>query len=368
MTQEEWADRTFYLENLPKPAKGQSYTLFTLRAFLETLFDSPINAVRLPPLYTSSGKGKEKEQSETSIDTSEIGGLYEHESTDKQEKRGRSNATTTHKHIYDLPRNGGLFKGFAFTVVRDIEKARQARDRWSWDTKGKRVQTEDDTVDMEDQDNSGSLTQVNEQSHHDEEDGEDQSATAQPMEDTQASTSLTGTIMMDGQKPEEASQKEAAKLTPEQLCQRSGLCIMPIEHFNTLRMEYLQYMQDITVLREKEANNDNYSSRKRRRSTSPKAFEAAERWERKPRSPSPEKWERKALSPERKPRPARRYDDAGSDEYPRGCVCFVKRIHPEARSGTLKALFQAILESEEVSPKDHLQHVDHKRNVDSVSS
>lgn len=150
---------------------------------------------------------------------------------------------------------------------------------------------------------------------------------------------------------------------------------MPIERFNQLRLEYLRYSRDITVLKEKqEALHENsFSRRSQRRSASPmrsrnqRRSPSPDKWERKARSPSPEKWERKALSPQRDERRTRRYDDLNDDDYPRGCVCFVKRFHPEARGGVLKTLFQAILELEEVCPKDYLQHVDHRRNVDSVS-
>lgn len=142
--------------------------------------------------------------------------------------------------------------------------------------------------------------------------------------------------------------------------------------FNALKAEYLAYFRDITLLREKhdlmtpsfnkrrEKSPPEYTSRyRKKRSPSPA------RWERKERSPSPQMWRRKPLSPAPE-RPVRRFE-AAEDEYPRGCVVFFKRLHPEANTRTLRALFQDILESEEME-REKLQYVDHVRNVDSVGT
>lgn len=168
----------------------------------------------------------------------------------------------------------------------------------------------------------------------------------------------------------------------------------PVSHlhprsvFNGLKYEYLSYSRDLILLQEKQETAESTSradprrgrsrspdgnasrlesgfaragrghTAKRRRSPSPG------RWEKKARSPSPDRWVRKALSPspERAPR---RYD-ANDVDYPRGCVVFLKRFNAAASTRTLKALLQAVLESEEVDV-EKLQYVDHVRSVDSVS-
>lgn len=275
-------------------------------------------------------------------------------------------------HQYAIPRNGGPFKGFAFVVVNDGEKARRAQDEWSWSSKGKRVITEEEEEIDKAEDKEDS---VSEGSEITEEDTFDQEGSN--FVEPEASTSAQA---LGSQQEQDVSHGvDAASSTPsrnpQQLARRSGLCVMPVERFNQLRLEYLRYSRDIAALKERhEALHDNsFSRRAQRRSASPnpsrnrRRSPSPEKWERKPRSPSPDRWERKPLSPQPNDRRTRRYDDTNDDDYPRGCVCFVKRFHPDARGGVLKTLFQAILELEEVCPKDYLQHVDHKRNVDSVS-
>lgn len=270
-------------------------------------------------------------------------------------------------HQYAIPQNGGPFKGFAFIVVRGKQSALRAKERWSWDSKGKRTLLIEEESEHQEADESSAVDEdlVSENAAKD---GTDDSHPEAPLN---ASTSQGKDVEATETAADSASEPGR---TPEQLANRSGLCIMPIEEFNTLRLEYLRYMRDITVLKEKQEapQVDSFSKRQQRRSVSPERLRNKRRspspakWERKARSPSPDIWERKPLSPLRDERPTRRYDDVQDDDYPRGCVCFVKRFHPDSRSGVLKTLFQSILELEEVSPRDHLQHVDHKRNVDSV--
>ena len=338
----------------------------------------------MPALYTSTSKDEEGKKAASSSASAAIDKkLYLHESRSNVASSVEENAVKAPKlkHQYAMPLNGGPFKGFAFVVVRDIEKAQQAQKRWSWDTKGKRTYVEPDETQL-----SGE-----EESDHDMDPDDDVKAPngvreALEVENAGAETddavngastssaSTSSAVTAEVSPTTDASNQAAVQRTPQEQADRSGLCVMPIEQFNGLRLEYLRYQRDITTLKDKqEAVNDYASSRQQRRSVSPpwsksrRKEPSPERWERKPRSPSPDRWVRKPLSPERDKRPARRYDDVQDDDYPRGCVCFIKRLHPDARSGTLKALFQSILEVEEVSPKDHLQHVDHKRNVDSVS-
>lgn len=274
-------------------------------------------------------------------------------------------------HQLAIPQNGGPFKGFAFVVVRDGEKARHAQETWSWDTKGKRTVVSEEGSEEEDHEEGDNAS--NAVAHILQEKVVSREPVLHEPVESPAEIALDRT-----RGSEEAKQAvkaaSAPEQTPEDLANRSGLCIMSIGGFNSLRLEYLRYTRDITTLKEKQEaqHADTFTKRQQRRSISPSRAKnqrrspSPDKWERKARSPSPEKWERKPLSPLRDSRPTRRYDDAHDDDYPRGCVCFVKRFHPDARSGTLKTLFQAILELEEVSPRDHLQHVDHKRNVDSV--
>lgn len=160
--------------------------------------------------------------------------------------------------------------------------------------------------------------------------------------------------------------------------------------FNALRSEYLSYSRDITLLCEKHAETTGRYNSSRKRSESPerarnhgrradaksksedqsngskgkrKRSPSPARWEKKRRSPSIERWQRKPLSPS-PDRPVRTFDPA-EDAFPRGCVVFVRRLHPNASTRDLKALFQAVLEREEIDPQK-LLYVDHLRNVDSV--
>lgn len=376
ISDEEWAERTFYLENVPKPSKGKSYSLPSLRSFLSSLFESPVDAVRLPSLYTNPGKDAESKPAHITL-ASRDESIY---GTASESMDGtRSRKTSTHKQ-YSMPNNGGPFKGFAFVVIRDGEKALQARQRWTWDSKGKRSYSHHEEVEIDEDDEvQRQVDEEQEQAAIVDRPETSESSANNEKQDTEADTSHLSETANNAEASTSVSVvppvKAVNERTPQEQADRAGLCLMPIEQFNALRQEYLRYSRDISTLKEKqEAVKDTYSSRQQRRSVSPpwsrskKREPSPDRWERKPRSPSPERWVRKPLSPERDKRPARRYDDAQDGAYPRGCVCFIKRLHPEARSGTLKALFQAILEMEEVSPKDHLQHVDHKRNVDSVSS
>lgn len=375
---DEWAERTFYLENVPKPSKSTSYTLQTLRQFLSKLTDSSIDALRLPPLYKASHKDKDgsKGKDPTIEEGSVIGGIYTHEdghmanASRELQFDAPHSETGKSKHQYAIPRNGGPFKGFAFVVVQDGDKARQAKEKWSWDSKGRRIAPEGEAAESHQQENEHDV-KIEAGAGVSAESGVTESRNDQPdLATTSRSPSPSSSTA-----EEPATTASALDRTPEQLAHQSGLCIMPIEQFSSLRLEYLRYARDINTLREKQEalHQDDHSKRRQRRSVSPartgkqRLSPSMNKWERKARSPSPERWERKPLSPTRNDRPVRRYDNFQDDDYPRGCVCFVKRFHPEARSGTLKNLFQAILETEEVSPKEHLQHVDHKKNVDSVS-
>lgn len=376
ISDEDWAERTFYLENVPKPSKGKSYSLPSLRTFLSSLFESPVDAVRLPSLYTNPGKDAELKPVHLSM-ASRDENMYGNTSGSMP---GTRSSTKSVREQYSMPNNGGPLKGFTFVVIRDGEKALQARQRWTWDSKGKRSYSHHEEVEIEGDDEvQRQVYEEQEQAAVIENQETSDSPPSKEKQDAEADISHLSETNGNAEASTSVSVvppvKAANERTPQEQADRAGLCLMPIEQFNALRQEYLRYSRDITTLREKqEAVKDTFSSRQQRRSVSPpwsrskKREPSPDRWERKPRSPSPDRWIRKPLSPERDKRPARRYDDAQDGDYPRGCVCFIKRLHPDARSGTLKALFQAILEMEEVSPKDHLQHVDHKRNVDSVSS
>ena len=143
--------------------------------------------------------------------------------------------------------------------------------------------------------------------------------------------------------------------------------------FNTLKSEYLAYFRDLTLLREVQAESRTVDKRYRSRSPEPgqkrKRATSPGRWEQKPTSPPPasksDRWERKPLSPSPE-RPVRTYDDMEED-YPHGCIVFFKRFDPTTKTGTLKSLLQAVLDTEEIEP-EKLQYVDHVRAVDSVST
>lgn len=55
------------------------------------------------------------------------------------------------------------------------------------------------------------------------------------------------------------------------------------------------------------------------------------------------------------------------EDFPKGCVVFVKHVHPRSITRDLRALFVAILESEEKDGEGEIEYVDHARNVNSVS-
>lgn len=140
--------------------------------------------------------------------------------------------------------------------------------------------------------------------------------------------------------------------------------------FNTLKGEYMAYFRDLTLLREAQEESRIVDRRYRSRSPEPgqkrKRASSPGMWDRKAASPPPlttDRWQRKALSPSPE-RPVRTYDDMEED-YPHGCIVFFKRFNPATKTGTLKALLQAVLKSEEIET-DNLEYIDHVRAVDSV--
>ena len=138
LTAKDWAARSFYLENIPSMASSSKhYTLTSLKVFLTELLESPLEALRLPELYdpatAASSVGTPTETSRDLLSHN----TYSLESRDYGKTSKNRKGKQREEREYMLPGNGGPFKGFAFVVMRDKDKAKAALERWNWEERGK---------------------------------------------------------------------------------------------------------------------------------------------------------------------------------------------------------------------------------------
>lgn len=178
MTIDEWGLRTFYLENIPSASvpgvkRVKQYTLESLRRFLTELLDCSIDVLRLPRIYVPPAALKTaSESTESTAAASHIGGLYsnaygterksEKSSTRSGAKSDAADADLRRRQkAYVLPKNGGPFKGFAFVVLNDAEKAQTAAIKWSADRfdsgQGSSL-NDDDNVSTSSEDDDGEVS------------------------------------------------------------------------------------------------------------------------------------------------------------------------------------------------------------------
>lgn len=181
-------------ENIPPAPKAAPYTQLSIRSFLSEILDTDIEVVRLPELYSPKNSGPEKS------DVNNVHfSLYGSAVQSNKERKGKGKADPDQpsstgtdqtsaqrrqrERAYALPKGGGPFKGFAFAVLRDGDKAQAAYERWDWQNRGKTIQSrltealsddEDDKTSPED--SEPEETEVDAQAA----DGEDQETAIDP--------------------------------------------------------------------------------------------------------------------------------------------------------------------------------------------
>ena len=153
-TSKDWADATFYAENIPHALPGSATKhaaapVSPIRACLESILGTIVDVVRLPPVYVPPTEAKERMKSRQSSKTDHVATQYsliygtkrsangiDSMKTDSTgELEGETAAQTKKRHkAYVLPNGGGPFKGYAFFVIRDPSKAAEALQAWNVDT------------------------------------------------------------------------------------------------------------------------------------------------------------------------------------------------------------------------------------------
>jgi hypothetical protein len=124
-----------------------------LKAFLSELLETDIQVLRLPELHSSKTTTDGSEAPKTINDAHFS--LYGSGRQSAPDKKGKGRADTQdatadeaeeeetplqrrqRQRAYALPKDGGPFKGFAFVVLRDQDKAEAAHARWNWDERGR---------------------------------------------------------------------------------------------------------------------------------------------------------------------------------------------------------------------------------------
>lgn len=147
----DWAERTFYLENIPSTSSTSiTYTLETLRDFLQELLEGPIVAIRLPQLYKHSSEDDQVASRNprhdphygdpSSAGQNDARGVKGKQRAQVSSSSGGSEETAGQRarreRTYQMPLGGGPFKGFAFVVLEDGEAAERALQAWHWDNRG----------------------------------------------------------------------------------------------------------------------------------------------------------------------------------------------------------------------------------------
>ena len=119
-------------------------------------------------LYTSASSSASTASRDTAADGAHFS-LYGSSAKDKKGKgkavqedtaNGAEEETPLQRRqserMYALPTDGGPFKGFAFAVLRDADRAKAACERWNWDDRGKAkagpVKQEEEMADDDDDD------------------------------------------------------------------------------------------------------------------------------------------------------------------------------------------------------------------------
>lgn len=149
LTVKDWATRSFYLENIPAiGSTSKNITLPSLKIFLSELLGSPLEALRLPRLFNPAAASSERMTitAESRQRSDNLRSLADRDSKAARDRKGKQKE----KIDCNLPANGGLFKGYAFVVLKSVAKANAALERWNWENRGRvatfraRATTQDD--------------------------------------------------------------------------------------------------------------------------------------------------------------------------------------------------------------------------------
>lgn len=221
-------------ENIPPLGKGVAITKASLKAHLSEMLDTSVEILRLPELYAS--KDAAGETSSKDVNSAHFS-LYGSTAATTRDKKGKGKAVSTdnvegeeeetplqrrqRERAYALPKDSGPFKGFAFAVLRDAEKAKTAYERWNWDNKGK-IRSLTRGEEHEDEESSSDEAEV---------DGESETLETQAKpnghngQETDADGPEHGLEAKDSQKPTKSIEIDApAPIRAD----RSGFLMMPM--------------------------------------------------------------------------------------------------------------------------------------------
>lgn len=107
----------------------------------------PVSALRLPPLYDASSEAPagvasaSQYPSTAALGSSSAFGSSVAKGKARQMDQSKSNESPGQRNkrlkSYQIPLNGGPFKGFAFAVFDEADRVRAAMEKHSWDERGK---------------------------------------------------------------------------------------------------------------------------------------------------------------------------------------------------------------------------------------